>query len=211
MSLSCCSLPIPKPFPIGSSHERRWNKNVFQGHLWQGSWSPRLGIIFVHNYTQEISRCKPQTTCLFLFFPFPCSQIFFAHLGCFKLATLPNEKLINFPKMKLPLKAFSGQCTQSESKDNEYKAVMPSVARREGTSIFTRTFFTYSFMHAFVGSCMHSSMHLFMRAFIHLTSSLLCVGFCLRRRSTKMKIFSVIEEFSVYQKRLMHSLALLLL
>lgn len=138
-------------------------------------------------------------------------KYFFAHLGCFKLATLPNEKLISFPKTKLPLKAFSGQCAQSESKDNEYKAVMPSVAGREGTSNFTRTFFTYSFMHAFVGLCMHSSMRLFMRAFIHLTSSLLCVGYCLRCRSTKMKIFSVIEEFRVYQKRQMHSLAPLLL
>lgn len=120
--------------------------------------------------------------------------------------------LINFPKMKLPFKAFSGQRAQSESKDNECKVVMPSVAGKEGTSIFTRTF-VHKLIHAYLrwSVHMHSSMHLFMRAFIHLTSSLLCVGYYLWRRNTKMKIFSVVEEFSVYQKRQMHSLALLLL
>lgn len=95
-------------------------------------------------------------------FPLP-SHCFCVHLEYFKLATLLSEMLIGFAKLRFHLKAFSGHCTQSESKDDKDKPAMPPVAGKEGKTICPGRLFTSSFMRASVGSCVHLFMHVFMR------------------------------------------------
>lgn len=106
-SLSWCSLPIPKPLPIGSSQERGGIKMYSKVTCDRASGLPGL-VLFLSTVMLErlaTASQQPQITCLPLFFPFPYTQGFFVvvvvvHSGHFKLATLPSELLINFPKMK---------------------------------------------------------------------------------------------------------------
>lgn len=115
---------------------------------------------------------------------------------------MPNEMLINFPKLKFHLKAFSGQCTRSESKANKCKAVIALVAGKEGKGIFPGTL-VHMLIHAFTALCVCSFMHSFMHAFVSLASCSPCDGYCLGHRNTKMKLSLAIvqclpEEASAY-------------
>lgn len=98
--------------------------------------------------------------------PFPIlsfpllSNIFLLIWGVSNLPPCQMRCSLIFQKTELPLKAFSGQCAQSESQDN--KAAMPSVAGKEGTSIFTRTF-----VHALIHACLRWSVHAFIHVCIH--------------------------------------------
>lgn len=131
-----------------------------------------------------------------LVLPFPYTQIFFAYVGCFKLATLTNEMLINFPKTKFHLKAFSGQCTRLRAKLTSVRLSSPPpflVAGEEGKEIFPGTL-VHIVIHAFAALCVRSFMHSFMRTFVSLTSCLLCVGYCLGHKNTKAELSPAIVQ-----------------
>lgn len=105
--------------------------------------------------------------------------------------------LINFPKMKFHLKAFSGQCTRLRAKLTSVRLSPPPppllVAGEEGKEIFPGTL-VHIVIHAFAALCVRSFMHSFMRAFVSLTSCLLCVGYCLGHKNTKAELSPAIVQ-----------------